>query len=126
MSIQIINVKDAANLNQPFYVVNDGTANMWASSPGPRTQLPLDQNQIDVAGQQVTVINAGNRTAGGVIQTSDPGGLFICEIGQAGTEVALGTIFVAQNEVWRVTPGYGAVSVNSINSGVVISGWGQQ
>lgn len=126
MTIQIIIVKDANNQNQPFYAVYDGVANSWASSPAPRTQLPLDQNQITNGGTAVTVINAGNRSAGGVLQTNDPDGLFVNEIGEAGTVVGLGTIFIASDTVWRVTPGSGPVSVNSVNSGVVVSGFGMQ
>ena len=126
VTTQVIQIKDANGTNQPFYVVNDGTANSFASSPGQRTQLPLDNGEIVTGGDAVDAINAGHRTAGGTLQTTNAAGFYVNEISTAGTVAADGTIFVPQNTIWNVTPGSGPVSINASDDGVVISGFGLQ
>ena len=94
------------------------------ADPPTLTQAPLDVTTVVTAGTAVTVLNAGHRNAGGLLQTGNAAGFYVNEIGTAGTTVAGGSIFVQQNQPYAPAPTAGAVSVNATASGVVISGWG--
>lgn len=125
--IGTIAIRDATQGSHMFYVVDDGVALAFASAPGPRIIVPLDAVQVIIGGTPITAIAPGHRTAGGVLQSNDPAGLFINEVGgAAGLLVSGGTVWVPAGTLYRVTPANTGVSVNSPNAGAIISGWGLQ
>jgi hypothetical protein len=125
-TVQLIIGAPGSQVAQAFYADYDGTAYTLCSSPAPRTQVPLDENEILNSGTAVTAISAGHRTAGGILQTGNAAGMYVNEITTAGTVVANGTVFVPENTIYQVTPGTGPVSVNATASAVIISGFGLQ
>lgn len=88
------------------------------------TLVPLDIATITMAGTPVNAISAGHRLQGGILVTADIGGMYVNELGLAGTTVAGGTMFVAPNQPYFLAPSVNAVSVNSTVSAVALAGYG--
>jgi hypothetical protein len=88
------------------------------------TPIALDLAVVVTAGTAINVLSAGHATAGGFIHTTNAAGMFVSQIGAAGTTDGGNTIFVPAGKTYRIIPSAGAVSVNSLASGTAIAGYG--
>lgn len=88
------------------------------------TPITLDITSVTTAGTAVNVLNAGHATAGGFIHTINAAGMYVAQIGNAGTVDGGNTVFVPANVTYGIIAQAGAVSVNSTANSTAISGYG--
>lgn len=88
------------------------------------TPIALDNTSVTTAGTPVNALNAGHATAGGFIHTTNAAGMYVAQIGSAGTVDGGSTVFVPANTTYTVIPSAAAVSVNSTASATAIAGYG--
>lgn len=94
------------------------------TKPAPFTIVALDIATVTTAGTPVTVLNLGHFNAGGFIHTINPAGMFVAQIGNAGTVDGGNTMYVLPSQPYDVIPNLGSVTVNSTVNGLAISGYG--
>lgn len=92
--------------------------------PAPLTLNPLVNTTVNTAGTAITVLNAGQCTAGGVIHTTNTAGMYVAQLGAAGTTDSGDTMFVPANTSYEIIPNAGSVSVNATTVPLSVSGYG--
>lgn len=97
-----------------------------ATTPSPVTLVTLDIKTVTTGGTAVYAVAAGNKTAGGWLQNPGTATTNLCinELGAATTTPSGDTSCIAPGQVYLLTPGNGAVSVNATDSAHAFSGIG--